>query len=299
MPPINVQINRALAAAVRRSMVLPSSTFPPAPPLPEDTSEETIRNFQVAGALPATRDAAQDDLTARRAAARRALGEDRLTTIYTIGNIGGYTGSVNSLAGVGPPAPFEYSIIAVILAVADNAAAGAFDLTFWNAIIARTNTQTIEVLRSGDRLIPDTISVVDGIPMASVGSQGQEILNYSFDVRSQVFEAGTFIHFTRNVNANVSINPTFIVQTGIPLAQPTARFLPPLGRLTFNLNTAPPAPRQAAPKTPRAARLNVTQGGRIINQRVVAWTSLDPDIKRDWFNFQIGGAHDPNIEWIA
>jgi len=54
----------------------------------------------------------------------------------------------------------------------------------------------------------------------------------------------------------------------------------------------------STPSTPRGAIVRATQGGRILAERTIAWVSLDPDIKRLWFNEQVGAPHDPSIEWL-
>ena len=75
-------------------------------------------------------------------------------------------------------------------------------------------------------------------------------------------------------------------------------FQTPIGRTSISPATRPPAPRTLTPPVPRGAIIRVTQGGRILAERTVAWISLDPGIKALWFNQQVGAPPDPSVEWI-
>ena len=138
-----------------------------------------------------------------------------------------------------------------------------------------------------------------GIRNHSITTTGQDTTSGFIPINHVVQNTPTFIKALSEAGGGVGqLDPIIEIQELAELEIVGARFVAPVGRTNINLFTKPVRTRGNTPRTPRAARINVTQGGRIIASRIVAWQSLRSTIKRDWFNRQVGGESDPNIQWI-
>lgn len=282
----------------------------PGPPLPhlelpQDTDPEALKALRAAGAAPSSTDLIEALRRAEEAAARAALGPAP-TREYTVHDEDiPDSGEMRPFGRITEPGAISY----ISLIVISDAALGRTQARYAIRLLPGINTTTPTLPAGTDALAtPIWDSALGQFPDRD-GFQFQWIIG-----PNQVIDKHYPLHFpipivpatllVRSDIADVlapgpaiSWHLTVIVSSGIP-AIPNIRFAPSFGRINLNLNTQPPPPRTARAPVPRAAALTVTQGGRILSERIVAWESLQPALRADWFNRQVGGTGDPNIRWI-
>lgn len=297
--PIPVELNIAIRNRVRRPLVLPS----PAPPfldpdLTKDTTDEAKKALQTARIFPSDNEASRAALAAaaaaERAAAALARGAGRIISPDTVTII---SGTVQG--GVAGPISFPYTITEAHYTGGITPAGAVFAGTGWTVLISTNQSLALADIQADMNIIDESEATILGVK-----------------VMTAILVQGTTTVLTRQVNKQIDFYPSFIkaftnvpigtIQPGINvtiteapvLTQPGIAFAPTFGRINLNVNTAPPPTRTARASTPRAAEISITQGGRVLSSRIIAWESLTPALRADWFNRQVGGTADPNIRWI-
>ncbi len=299
MPPINLAINRFLRDRVRAQFVIPLA--PDLAPLPEeleDTTAEEQRRLVSQGVFPTARgEAAGARATAERAA-RQLVGQPGGILAFTQQTAVGGSAWLAAVAGPVPFTPFLLDTLTINVQAAAGAAGGTQSSSF-SLLISATDDLTLPQLQADTPVILAGDGFTDGIPFARIRISGQWAEVYNVPINFQVPISPAFVKFLWVPAANSTLAATVsTTQLAPPVAAAGAIFMPPPGRISINLNTRPTRSRTRQRSTPRGARISVTQGGRTINQRVIAWESLAPGIKREWFNEQVSGERTKNVEWI-
>jgi len=297
--PVPVALNIAIRNSVRRSMVLPTPPLPLTPDeLPPDTDETSLAKLRAARVIPTARQSAQDVAREDEAARRLRLQPPAAGRLVTFGTFTSVAGS-SLFAGVSGPISFPFTVAEVYFSSGSTNAAGVQNFQAYTVLASQNDSILLAALQGDPNIIEDGNLFQDGVRMSGVILLGQQptFITTRPDYANQ--NQPTFLKAVVTIPAGVT-SPVLhaVINESVPLMIPGIPFAPPIGRTTININTAGAAPRTAARPVPRAARVSVTQGGRILSSRVIAWESADPNIRADWFNRQVGGVGDPNIEWI-
>lgn len=297
--PRDVSTNLLLRGRVRASMVLPVPILPGLDATEtEDTSPESLAKFRAAATIPTARQSAEDAARHEEAARRAQFAPATLNRLIGAGSLTPVAGSAWSASAIGP-IPFPYTIHNYYITIGDLNVAGSVTAVENALLVSQNNAITLDALQADTEVFLVTGTRISGIGSILVQSHGQRGFNDVIPIGFNVDIYPTFLKFLTTtpggtivgrMHAEIGEQPQLLV-TGRP-------FLPPIGRTTININTAGATPRRASPPPPRAAEISVTQAGRILSSRIVAWESLAPSIRADWFNRQVGGAADPNIRWI-
>jgi len=298
--PIPVSLNIAIRNQVRRSMVLPR------PPmiLPDelfeaDTPAAAVDALRKAGAIPTARQAAQDAARDEEAARRLRLTPPAAGHIIAFGSFTSVAGS-SWFAGVVGPISFPYSIDEAYISTGSTNAAGTTSVMLIALLVSNNDSILLGALQQDRNAILDANAVTDGIRFSALIVMGQQPSFITFRPMDAVEEYPTFLKALVTIPAGVS-SPGFhlTINESVALALPGFRFEPPVGRTSININTQPVAPRSTRLPTPRAGIVSVTQGGKILSSRTIAWESLEPAIQRDYFNRQFGPAEFPTVTFIV
>lgn len=297
--PVDKALNIFLRNAVRVGIAPPVFRDLEDLPFEEDTSEDTITQFRQAGILPTRREAAE------RKRPRPIRVTQGMREFQWFRGQGLGTGSIRSL-GVLPDTGTIKQIV-VNFSTDGGTGTGTF---FFGVRVAMGEVPTGTQLFGDDFFAAQAFYEVTGGELpALTGFQmafrviADRVEKRTLDVDFPVFDRPAFL-IARTFNEQTTpgtINATImasVIYDVTPSEFPLTIFIPPTGRTPYSASTRQPKTRTRARSTPRAAVLTVTQGGNIINQRTVAWESLAPNIRRDWFNRQVGGDADPNIRWI-
>ena len=291
--------NQALVAIVRRDLAPP---FADPQNLLDEVIEETdpaaLQRFRTEKFFPSAREArdqaADDEEAAARARARFApqsllMGHDDTTAVPAM---------TNWRAGVLGQVPFPFKIIAITISHLVDAAPGTVADGLWNVVVTPSATIDLGSYLAADKVVAIAQDFQFGVPVANFRIAGGAGGVTAITAGLIVARPGMFVHALHRAFGNFEARFTVEVEEIVAIPRPNIVFRPPSGRTNFNFNTGPTRTRGTKPPTPRAARLTVTFGGKIVNSRIVAWESLRSNIKRDWFNRQVGGEADPNIQWI-
>ncbi len=297
--PVDVALNIALRNIVRRDLAPVAQVLPPLDDDPEqDTDEEAQNRFRSAGVLPTKREAQADERSEavrrrRRAQLPGGIGHQIGFSTFTL--VPG-TGLQASVAG---PFGFPFTIEEVTFNFVDTDVVGASNLNFFSVLVGTSADATEQTLRGDTNVVLAADAPVAGfnfIPFNTLGGSQTEL---SYPIGRPIFSVPSFIKILANFAGIGFIRAGVQIREGITsLPSFGALFTPPVGRTTINVNTRAPRTRTRRAPVPRAAVISVRQGGTIINQRTVAWQSLAPRLRADWFNRQVGGAADPNLQWI-
>ena len=297
--PRDVALNIALRNIVRRDLRTPSVEDLPEDPFVDDTPEETVARFRAQGALPTKR---QEARAARPRPPTFTAGTREFVWFRGQG-LG--TGRIISLGPLIDPGFIKQ--IAVNFAVDAGTGLGTM---FFGVKVAQGDIPAGTVL-----FLPDwenatkiwETNTAEEPALSDFQMAFRAVANHTeprfLDLNFPVFATpASLIARTLNVqttpgtlNATVMVSVIFDVTPGVAGPQ---IFIPPFGRSSITASTRGPRTRTRTRSTPRAAVITVTQAGKIINSRTIAWESLAPNIRRDWFNRQVGGESDPNIRWI-
>lgn len=297
--PRNVALNIALRNIVRRDLVpVVHDDLPDLEP-PDDTEAERVDLFRSAGVIPTKRKAREQDLRARRRAAIPALvpGQGLLVNFSSYTSL---TGSANLLGEVLGPIPFPFIIDSISYRQRSGAAVGTENSQGVAILTSFDQELTLAAVLSDQNVVALSDTFIDGVRVFETHIAGGTTVEHSFPIGYQEPRPSIFLKAIVEVPGGLVQNPdiTLVIKE---LTLPQIRTLSaslPVGRTTFNINTRAPRARTRARSVPRGAVISVTQGGRTINQRTIAWQSLTPALRRDWFNRQIGGEADPNIRWL-
>lgn len=291
--------NQALVAIVRRDLAPP---FADPQRLLDEVIEETdpaaLQRFRNEKFFPSERDArdqaAADEAAAAAARARFApqsllMGHDDVAAI---------PGMASWTSAVLGQVPFPFKIVAITISTLVDAAVGTVADGFWNVLVTPTATIDLGAYQGADKVVAIAQDFTLGIPFANFRVVGGSNAVTYVSAGLIVPRPSMFVHAIHRAFGNFEARFTVEVEEIITIPRPNVAFNPSAGRTNYNINTQGARTRGRTPRTPRAARITVTFGGKIINSRVVAWESLRSNIKRDWFNRQVGGEADPNIQWI-
>jgi len=297
--PIPVALNIAIRNSVRASMVLPTPPLPlVADELQLDTDEASIARLRQARVIPTARQSAQDAARDDEAARRLRLQPPAAGRLVSFGSFTSVAGS-SLFAGVSGPLSYPFTVLEVYFSGGSTNAAGVQNFQAYTILASQNDSILLSALQGDPNIIEDGNFFQDGVRMSGVILLGQQptFITTRPDYANQ--NQPTFLKAVVTIPAGVA-SPVIhaVIGEAVPLLIPGVPFSPPIGRTTININTAGAVPRTAARPVPRAARISITQGGRIIDSRVIAWESADPSIRADWFNRQVGGVGDPSIEWI-
>lgn len=291
--------NQALVAIVRRDLAPPfADPRNLLDELVEDTDPQALARFRAEKFFPSAREErnaqAQDEERRRRAGAL-TVGAGFWVSPTPFSAVAGSTW----FAAVAGPISFPYVIKGFDFSLGNINAAGTTLTRFYTILVSQSEGIDLATLQSDQNLILAGAGFLDGIRRGGITTTGQDTTSGFIPINYVVQNTPTFIKALTDAGGGVGqLDPTIEIQELADVPIVSAKFEAPVGRININLNTSGGRTRGNTPRTPRAARINVTQGGRLINSRVVAWESLRSNIKRDWFNRQVGGAADPNIQWI-
>lgn len=297
--PIPVELNIAIRNRVRRPFVLPG----PAPviltaDLATDTTPEQLQVLRAARAVPSAQQEIERAARAEEAARRLAIQPPAAG--HVLSNLGFSFIPGTSLFGAAlGPIGFPYTITEILFSSGSSSAAGTIETQVVGLLVSTNNSLTQNAILSDLSINLDSFIPQDGIHVSYVQLLGQHPLFVTYHPNYDVQIAPTFLKVLTTI-AGGAATPNFsvVINESPPILIPGARFTPPTGRINLNLNTQPPPPRTARAPVPRAAVISITQGGRILSERTIAWESLQPELRADWFNRQVGGTPDPNIRWI-
>lgn len=296
MPP-TIEQNQAIARAVRLPLFPLALRDPPDPDPDAEIDEETRNLFRQQGAAPTDREVEDRE----RKEAEPEVVIPRLAFRSLFRNSTNDTAAVLALAD--GPAIIER--IQLTATMSETAAGGSgntrISLSYGPEIGGGAGGLTLGEFAS---LTPLTLPLIEG-------GQGEIIIEW---------EANNTAFFDMPVDTPVSDNP-FIVAARIDtthtnlivrlafvlsfkeigaaaIRRQILAF--PIGRRSFNPNTRAPRARTPRARVPRGAVITVQAqpSGRILSMRTIAWPSLTPNLKRLWFNQQVGAAPAPGIRWL-
>jgi len=269
-----------------------------------ETSDESLAKFRLARLIPQPRAAAEAAASAS-ARARRSLDVSEGTKEYVYFKGESLTtGSIRSLGIL--PGPGFIKSLALNLQFDGGTGSGTwkFGVRIQNGEVAAGTIQFLDAWNQATKIWePNTAENPDleGFQMMFNSQPNTHIrreLAINFPVYAEPASLIARLLFSQVVAGTITAQLTAsVIFDSQPAAVTAAIFVPPTGRLSISPYSAGATPRTAS-STPRAAAISISQGGRILSERIVAWESLTPAIRADWFNRQVGGAADPNIRWI-
>lgn len=297
--PIPVELNIAIRNRVRRPFVLPG----PAPviltaDLATDTTPEQLQVLRAARAVPSAAQDAAQERRQQHAAERAARAGPPQGHIITRSAVFAVPGS-SLFAGAVGPLSFPFRVKSIHFSTGDTNAAGTDTTIAFTILTSGSEATDLASLQRDNNLAILGTQSVDGIRTINVHTTGQDSIAIVMPCDVLIPESPQFVKFLTTIPAGIGTPSMHItIEEATPLLDPGFFFLPSAPRLNITLNTQPTQIRSTAHPPPRAAEISVTQAGRILSSRIVAWESLAPAIRADWFNRQVGGTPDPNIRWI-
>lgn len=299
-----IQELAAVRDGIRRQWLLPvPPPFPSAPEL-EDTSEETLKLLAqqrgTSGALArALRSGNPAAIAATAPRPPRGLprGTGRLASL--VGDFDAVTATSDLSFG---PIGFPYIIRHIHVAGTNFGAAGS------------NGEVQLRLFLTDDDLTGDTVAEPGSVifPTFRGGSSTSTMLKVTggasvatiIPVTVLVVETGRFLTAVAVMTPAADVRAALaILIEEVDVGEWSLGDLIPAGRIPISAGSRPPVPRLPAarlqtPRTPRGANVRVLQGGQVLTSRIIAWESLDPNLKRLWFNQQVGAPPDPSILWI-
>lgn len=195
------------------------------------------------------------------------------------------------------PINYPYIIREITISAGNTGAAGTFSIFQVELFLLASNPFPDTVRPTVPRLWPETQAaddVSDGVLFLTVGDAHA----VTYHPNKLVLDTGQFldVFFDDPGTATIKAGITILIEQ-IDTGPGLYSGLFPSGR---GLTPPPAKPRATGPVPPRAARVLVKQGARILAERTVPWPLLDGSIKAKWFLQQAPtfAASDPTVEWI-
>ncbi len=297
--PVDKALNIALRNIVRRDLRTVSVQDLPDPAFVDDTPEESVARFREQGLLPSKREEAQ-----RRRPRPPTFTQGTIEFPWFRGQ-GLGTGSIRSLG----PLPEAGVIKEINVNFSTDAGTGIGNMFFavkiaqgdipaGTILFGADYDRATKIWQPNDAEEPD----LSGFQMAfrALADRTEtRVLDLNFPVP---ITPASLIARTLNVQVAAGTLVATIMVSVIydvtPDIASSTIFIPSFRRSNITASTRGARRRSTTRSTPRAVVVSVTQGGSIINERTIAWESASANIKRDWFNRQVGAESDPNIRFI-
>lgn len=297
--PVNVPTNIAIRDRVRADLVLPHPTDLAGEAGIEDLTEEQLGKLEKLRLfntrfLASVRSKDPNAIAETRppAGGQPIRGIGRLVTL--VGDFDAVTGTSDLSFG---PIGFPYIIRHIIVSAHNFGVAGSNGEVQLRLFVTGANLTGDTVTPAEPLIFPDFRGGTSTPTVLKV--TGTSSAQTALPVSIPVLDTGRFLTAqavmvpAADTRASLQI---IIEEVGADVRVVSSQL--PVGRVNLNPNTRPPAPRTTTPEVPRGAIVKVTQGGRILARRTIAWISLAPELKRLWFNQQVGAPPDPTIEWL-
>lgn len=299
MPPVSVELNIAIRNRVRADLLLPRPVDRAGEPTIEDLTAEQLAELEklrlfnarfLASVRSGDPNAISDTRPQPPAGLPRGSGE------FFAFSDDNSTFNPNQTSFFGP-INFPYIVRELSVSAMDAAVAPAQGNVLVELWSSGEGPDHLSRRPTGAKLWPGEPAPTSEATTLITGSGGPVFGR--FPVNRAVLTTGLYLAVFFDASA-ATLDAAAVVtieRVGSFGAQAYADLLP-AGRVNINANTRAAAPRSTAPPVPRGAIISVTQGGRILAQRTLAWLALDSSIRAKWFNQQVGEPPDPSITWL-